>query len=1164
MPHAVDEQAAQDDELIGQLLAAGETGDNPLEGLLNVSFDQEAKADDAIDYEDISDDDLAEEEQQAETGHGLNGDAVGDDEADGEFEGLFSEAFAETQAAEEPAEGEPGDQADPNFDDLFGEAPSSPTEEQSQDINGARAPEHIAGLPAMNGIDRLDHAPKFKEEPVSPEMQRSPESPRRTTEKEVTYGGTEEGQEDEEMDEETRMQMELFAQSRKVQEARKGGVVSDIPPALQTDDDVFQAVWPRFESAENPRFFELLPIRRAYYIAKTPLKPPKPVQPTKVNLDLQQDQEKAFRLPTAAVPARKGRQAETDQRGVVPVTEGDAGEESSDDEVMLDQFHEDETIGGVTWQDLQILCDNWDIPTPESMSGVEDMQITGTGDETSFLDDWDLESKARPTKKRRISGPGHSFPVFQDTFPLLEDPEDATAKIARKIALNLNDPQLLIDIQQPDTVQKKPRAQDFRRDVSGSLTKSLFNKYNISNDQDYDLLKQNHRDKVRNITNNNTLEHSLPAVKLQYPFYKVQLTSREARSFHRPMFTFVPNQRITFNKPNYVKKKKQYKGQDPKTVYTRAEHLSLADNSNMVLLEYSEEYPTMMSNFGMCNRLVNYYRRKENDDPSNKPKLEIGENQMLYPEDQSPFAIFGDVEPGQTVPTVTNAMYRAPVFAHNTKPTDFLVIRNTTGTNGSQWFIRNVENLFVVGQQFPLVQVPGTHSRKVTEAGKRRLKMISYRIYARNMAQKAKGPTLSNDMIKEHLPGSDVAQNRGKMREFMVYEKETQSWRPRPGEPIPDENTMRGWIKPEDICLIDSMQVGRRHLEDAGYNKEGAEAEEEDDEKEGQSLEQQLAPWNTTKNFLEASSRRAMLQLHGEGDPSGRGEAISMIKTSMKGGFKPVGESVKDKLDAKRLKELGGHSYNVAIQQKAYDEAIKKIWEAQKASLSSNVEHSDVEMDPDDAEEPEASFGRARTPQSQYGTPAAFSRRDDESASQFSRFSVSSQKGKVLRIVRKAPNKYGKMEAQEEVVNDPKVIREYMKRKRAQELSSMNLADLKPTGDEEMDARQRKRLLEELARLERNRERRHVREKAKGLHSSASQNPDSPSAATGGKGVNTTRRCANCGQVGHIKTNKKLCPLLNGSAKQGDGIDDAAFGSPVVPPSAVPQSSGAPPASSPS
>lgn len=70
----------------------------------------------------------------------------------------------------------------------------------------------------------------------------------------------------------------------------------------------------------------------------------------------------------------------------------------------------------------------------------------------------------------------------------------------------------------------------------------------------------------------------------------------------------------------------------------------------------------------------------------------------------------------------------------------------------------------------------------------------------------------------------------------------------------------------------------------------------------------------------------------------------------------------------------------------------------------------------------------------------------------------------------------------------------------------------------------RLRLLEELARLERNKERRQAREKAKGLAEATAGSPalsGSPSTVPGGKGSGTQRRCANCGQVGHIKTNKK-------------------------------------------
>lgn len=628
-------------------------------------------------------------------------------------------------------------------------------------------------------------------------------------------------------------------------------------------------------------------------------------------------------------------------------------------------------------------------------------------------------------------------PQYELVYPSFEDPEDTTEKISKKVALDLNDPELLLDLQHRELPRITSRLNDeFARESTGSITSHLKQRYNISNDEAYDLLKENHQHKIRSTLGNLNIEHSLPALKLQYPFYKVKLTPREARSFHRPALTVPANHTIRFSKPKFIKRK-HLKGKDAQTIFSSTSDLSMGDNSNMLLLEYSEEYPTIMSNFGMGSRLINYYRRKDTEDTA-RPKHDVGETAVLLPQDKSPFSLFGNIGPGQSMPTLHNAMYRAPIFKQDAKPTDFLVIRSLTGISGSQWYIRNIENLFVVGQEFPSAEVPGTHSRKVTEAARRRLKMLSFRIYKKGKLDNVTG-LLTNEVIRQHLPGTDIAQNRSKMREFMAYDKDTASWVPKKGDVIPDALTMRDWIKPEDICLLDAMQVGNRHLQDAGYNRDERDMDADDeDEKEGQSLEHQLAPWHTTKNFLNACQGKAMLQLHGEGDPSGRGEAFSFIKTSMKGGFKAIGESVEDKLDAKRQKELGGHSYNVARQQKAYEDAIKRIWEAQRLSLSSNIEHSDAEMDVDD-NEPETPFNQGRTPKSDLGTPAPFHRRDDESVSLFSRMSTGSQRGKVLKITRHVRDKYGNMERMEEIIRDPKIIREYIRRRKAQELSKLRL-----------------------------------------------------------------------------------------------------------------------------
>jgi transcription initiation factor TFIID subunit 1 len=68
--------------------------------------------------------------------------------------------------------------------------------------------------------------------------------------------------------------------------------------------------------------------------------------------------------------------------------------------------------------------------------------------------------------------------------------------------------------------------------------------------------------------------------------------------------------------------------------------------------------------------------------------------------------------------------------------------------------------------------------------------------------------------------------------------------------------------------------------------------------------------------------------------------------------------------------------------------------------------------------------------------------------------------------------------------------------------------------------------------LEKNQERRHKREKQKKMVQKTTGQAGNDNGGEGSpeptieKGTGTTRKCANCGQVGHIKTNKK-CDKCN-------------------------------------
>lgn len=120
-------------------------------------------------------------------------------------------------------------------------------------------------------------------------------------------------------------------------------------------------------------------------------------------------------------------------------------------------------------------------------------------------------------------------------------------------------------------------------------------------------------------------------------------------------------------------------------------------------------------------------------------------------------------------------------------------------------------------------------------------------------------------------------------------------WRLKANWSIPSDTDMLKMVTPEQVVLAESMQVGQRHLQDSGYSYNGEEAE---DDEGNLSIEQQLAPWITTKNFLFATQAKAMLRLHGEGDPTGRGEAFSFVRVSMKDIFVKAGEDYDQKLGA--------------------------------------------------------------------------------------------------------------------------------------------------------------------------------------------------------------------------------------------------------------------------
>ncbi|KAF8224254.1 atypical/TAF1 protein kinase [Tricholoma matsutake] len=655
----------------------------------------------------------------------------------------------------------------------------------------------------------------------------------------------------------------------------------------------------------------------------------------------------------------------------------------------------------------------------------------------------------------------------------------------------------------------------------------LRDKFNISNDHFYEVAKEGGRHRVRQTFGQLVVEHAYPAQKLQLPFYKTRLSKQEARSFHRPALQFPSNIELRFSKVRSAKKKKDKagrklgKGGNVGEGLRKTSDLSLRDTSNFVLWEYSEEHPPIIPNFGMGSSLVNYYRKKDEKD-EHVPKYDLGVPFVLELQDESPFMKFGYVYPGQTMPAAYNNLIRAPLFRHKPYHTDFLVVRNTI-KGDTKYYLREIKNLFVIGQTYPVTEVPGPHSRKITNTIKFRLQIIAFKLL-----KKSPGERLKISRLMKYFPDQNELQMRQRLKEFMEYHRRGPHqgfWRLKPGLIIPSDADMLKMVGPEQVVLSESMQVGQRHLQDAGYSQVTDVAEGDES---NLSVEQQLAPWITTKNFLFATQAKAMLRLHGDGDPTGRGEAFSFIRISMKDIFVKAGEDYEQKMAEAESRPKSAHRYNVAEQQLIYKSEIERIWKAQFDSLSRKDEPQwtaeDEIKDAKDVKQAQRqpsvrhdilphTLGLSPTvPGPSMSSSPAFSR--GSSVDRDREMSVGPENSRrVLRIKRLIDGDW-----QTEIIRDPAVIRAYVRGRQAIEEEATLADSLAPTGDADKDKRAKKRLEEEIARMKKNQERRLHRKNAKIVKEGGT-----PMQLNRPVKPDTTRRCGHCGQMGHMKTNRK-CP----------------------------------------
>ncbi|XP_074292012.1 transcription initiation factor TFIID subunit 1 isoform X2 [Silene latifolia] len=355
-----------------------------------------------------------------------------------------------------------------------------------------------------------------------------------------------------------------------------------------------------------------------------------------------------------------------------------------------------------------------------------------------------------------------------------------------------------------------------------------------------------------------------------------------------PMAHMLSNEKKSLRPPGAFKKKSDLSARD----------------GHVFLMEYCEERPLLLGNPGMGARLYTYYQKSSSDD-QNGDLLRSGNSGLgtvvtLEPADKSPF--LGEVKPGGSQSSLETEMYKAPVFRHRVASTDYLLVRSSKG----KLSIRRIDNIHVVGQQEPLIEVMPPGSKNLQNYLWNRLLVYMYREF-RAAQKRSMPPCIHAAELSAMFP--NVAEHflRKRLKHCADLQKGPNGrlqWVMRRNFHIPSEEELRKMMKPETVCSYESMQAGLYRLKRLGISRlanlttpaQLAALSSAMNQLPGDPIalaaashierEMQITPWNLSANFVACIGQEKgnveRLEISGVGDPSGRGLGFSYVRMASK------------------------------------------------------------------------------------------------------------------------------------------------------------------------------------------------------------------------------------------------------------------------------------------
>ncbi|CAF1216007.1 unnamed protein product [Rotaria sordida] len=575
-------------------------------------------------------------------------------------------------------------------------------------------------------------------------------------------------------------------------------------------------------------------------------------------------------------------------------------------------------------------------------------------------------------------------------------------------------------------------------------------------------------------------------------------TINELRYFHRPLLD-LPNYHQSWICIQLSNIKTFNKSIRTKSDLTGA-------YGEILLFEYSEQYPALLNEIGMFSKIRTYLRPQYFKAHTTSYEVDYGE--LIYTH-ASPF--LWSIPRGLNIQTIENNMFIASIYRQKNLINDFLIIFNRK--NG--FFIRNINIIYIIGQQCPLIEVPIPQSKRVNLFQRDLLQIYIYRLFLQNNEMPRR---IRIDDIKRVFPRLAESSIRKRLKTSADFRR-TDDFR------LPTEDEIRDLIKPEFCCAYASMTAAEQRLKDAGFcDKYNIDFDDDEQSNYSSELNDEIlqAPWNTTRAYLGALKGKCLMQVFGIGTKTihktktnndlkhfrravtgtdadlrrlqlkdarklllkfnisekviqslSRWEIVDLVRTLST-------QQAKEGIGGGMAKFARGIKHLQAQQFEKYKENCQKQFELQNRLFTCTDEQlTDDDTSEDDEENAQLLDEMSRTLEN-------LLRQNNEMNSSTS---ISNERPKMLHIIRTYIDDQGQSYQQEEFIrNNDSVIQAYIKIRQTKNDKFIKAYYTLDESEREILKRERRRLQEQLRRVKRNEARYNQHEKQQMLLQIQQQN----------------------------------------------------------------------------